>query len=367
MRERRQPSALNGAGGTLMRRRPDALISRRNWHDTREYLDYCAEVKQTTVGTVSVYRGALDLVLDWARDCPLPACDQLRPTFAAWLAERDLAISYQTKTCSVCRNYLVWAKTHWDRYTGLSIDAVNAIRPARGADAVHELEIYTLENVRAITALRPDNLTERRDIAAVAFLFLSGMRAGAFASLPIAAVDLDHWMIMQWPSLGVRTKNSKAANTYLLAIEDLREVVLGWDELVREQLPAKAPWYALIDQSGRAFAADQTPGERRGIGLNQRLRALCIRAGVAYRSCHKLRHGHAVFALSRVRTMDEFKAVSQNLMHNAMQTTDTIYAELLDDQVGSVITRLTDTPNRDDHVLRLVRELIARIDSGAIP
>jgi hypothetical protein len=42
------------------------------------------------------------------------------------------------------------------------------------------------------------------------------MRAGAFSTLPISAVDLSSRTIKQWPALGVKTKNGKSATTYLL-------------------------------------------------------------------------------------------------------------------------------------------------------
>jgi len=352
---------------TVMSRHADALILRRNWRDTRAYLAYCTEVRQTTLGTASVYRGALDLLLRWSRDCALPSSHRLRPTFPVWLAGRALSISYQAKTCAIVRGYLSWAKAHYPRYDSLPPDLIDATRAARPDSQPHVPELYSVDDVRRILDLQTDTLTQRRDLAAVAFLFLSGMRVGAFVSLPIEAVDLDRWMVKQWPALGVRTKGSTAANTWILPIVDLRVTIQHWDKLVRRSLPASAPWYALVDQGGHTFAVDQTPGRRRGIALNQRLRILCDRAGIPYRSAHKLRHGHAVYALRRTTTMEEFKAVSQNLMHSTMQTTDAIYAALLDEDVGSVITNLADVPEGGDPVLALLRELQAQLQPAAGP
>ena len=68
---------------------------------------------------------------------------------------------------------------------------------------------------------------------ALVFWFLSGIRIGAFVSLPLAAIDIDNLKIKQWPKLGVRTKFKKHATTFLLNIPELPGVVLGWDQEVR--------------------------------------------------------------------------------------------------------------------------------------
>jgi hypothetical protein len=51
------------------------------------------------------------------------------------------------------------------------------------------------------------------------------------------------------------------------------------------------------------------------------MRQLCDRAGVAY----KRPHAHAVWALSHAGSVADLKAVSQNLMHKSLFTTDEIY------------------------------------------
>jgi len=288
----------------------------------------------------------------------------LRPIFPVWLAQENRSPPYLRKTCDICRGFLTWAKAHWSRYDSLDPDFIASLRPPRGQDQVRERLIYDIEEVRRLVLQRPRNLTEEREMAATAFLFLSGMRIGAFCTLPIAAVDLNtrSGRIKQWPSLGVHTKNGKAANTYLLPIADLRQVVRLWDTKIREHLPPSAPWYALIDNCGREFALHQRPGNHRPSGYNKRLRQLCERTGINYRSAHKLRHGFAVWALKRVHTMDEYKAVSENMMHSTMQITDSTYARLVDGDVASVISKLDPNRAQDDLVQELARLLLAALN-----
>lgn len=54
------------------------------------------------------------------------------------------------------------------------------------------------------------------------------MRATAFGTLPIKCVDIAARKVSQLPTMGVKTKNRKAAITTLLDIPDLLEVVTDW-------------------------------------------------------------------------------------------------------------------------------------------
>ena len=174
-------------------------------------------------------------------------------------------------------------------------------------------------------------------------LFLSGMRASAFVSAPIQAFDLQKRCVYQWPKeYGVRTKNSKKATTFLLPIPELLKVVETWDRQVRTVLPRTTPWYAPIKSEwGDQSFSQEAPGTHRNLALNKRLKVLFEAAGMVYKSAHKFRHGHAVYGLQQAKTMANYKAVSMNLMHEDIRTTDGIYARLVSDEVKSRIASLT--------------------------
>lgn len=44
--------------------------------------------------------------------------------------------------------------------------------------------------------------------------------------------------------------------------------------------------------------------------------------GLPYHSPHAFRHGHAVYALKLAENISQLKAISQNLMHANLSTTD---------------------------------------------
>jgi integrase len=172
-------------------------------------------------------------------------------------------------------------------------------------------------------------------------LFLSGARASAFTTLPILAVDLQEKTLRQWPEVGVATKNSKRATTFLLPIPELNEVIQVRDKIVRGRLPSTAPWYTPVtSQWADQSVVETVPGINRHQALDKRLRRLFKQAGLPYKSAHKFRHGHAVYGLQHAQTMADYKAVSMNLMHEDIKITDEIYAPILSHEVQMRIIRL---------------------------
>ena len=70
------------------------------------------------------------------------------------------------------------------------------------------------------------------------------------------------------------------------------------------------------------------------------------RAGLPYRLAHKFRHGHAVYGLLRAGTTTNYKALSENMMHADIWTTDDTYAMLLSEEVRKRIAGLFSTTDQ---------------------
>ena len=73
---------------------------------------------------------------------------------------------------------------------------------------------------------------------------------------------------------------------------------------------------------------------------DKNLEKLCLMAGVDYKSAHAFRYGHINFGMSHAKNMQEFKAVSLNVMHGSMDITDKIYSRMNIDTVNETITNL---------------------------
>ena len=111
------------------------------------------------------------------------------------------------------------------------------------------------------------------------------------------------------------------------------EVVTRWDQRARAQLSPESLWYATLTSDGMKISSTIRAFDKRHNTVEKDVRLICRRANVPYLSPHKLRHGHAVYGLKNARTIEELKAVSQNIMHASMTITDGIYANLLTNEV----------------------------------
>lgn len=359
-----------------MKRRAGALINRRNYTETREYLAFCRDVRQNNQKSVDLARVTLDHLLQWATETPFHRAPDLRPILPVYLAERDLSPAYLDKLFSITRAFFTWARERDpERYAAVKVDWVAGLRSRRGPGRIVERELFSLDQVRALLNFTPARRIERRDRAMAAFLFLSGMRAGAFVSLPVRSVVLDYRpsatdslmiLVRQWPDWGVCTKNAKAANTYLLPhpeLEDLREIVRAWHTEVLNGVGERGMWWALLDPDGETFSSVQEPGDNRRNGLARRLRWLCKRAAVPYMSPHKLRHGHIVWAEGQCHSIAEFKAVSQNVMHESMSLTDARYSVLTEGELAQRLAGIGVDVERlasDDALLNALAEALFR-------
>ena len=62
--------------------------------------------------------------------------------------------------------------------------------------------------------------------------------------------------------------------------------------------------------------------------------------GLPYHSPHKFRHGNANYSIKKGKGLEDFKAISQNLMHSNLSITDGIYGILSSQDVGDAIKNL---------------------------
>lgn len=348
------------------------MVNRGNYHLIQAYLDHLRAVKQLNDSTVGRYRCYLRHLLLWADDTSFNQISGVRPTFPDFLANGNadhpadpLAPMTLKKIVQTTKRFLTWSKLNHPRdFRNVSGAWIEDLCPPRHAQPEKEHVFVTLEEALQLARVETEagDLVRQRDQAAAALLYVSGMRAGALGSLPLQALDVSHREVKQWPSLGVKTKWGKSATTYLLEIPELLAVIERWDTCVRAQLPATAMWYTpIIIRWGEQILDTGPAGIHRSTAVGKRLRRLFVTAGLDCKSPHKFRHGHAVYALQRARTMADYKAVSMNLMHDDIRVTDGIYATLLGDEVRQRIAGLagqpTALPSVDSDLAQLLRGL----------
>jgi integrase len=210
-----------------------------------------------------------------------------------------------------------------------------------------------------VDKLKAFKFLKRRIRAAAVFMYLSGIRIGAFISLPIKAVDLENRFICQYPSMGVHTKNSKSAKTVLYPIPELFDVIKEWDKEVRAVLPDDGYWFAPLSPKTGEIDNQNTQYKESRVSLARRnLSNWLSKVGLPYHSPHKFRHGHVHYGQDHVRNQGDYKAISQNVMHSTTGITDQFYSNVDDMEKRNRIDSMLGNKLADDSASQDYRDFL---------
>jgi integrase len=296
-------------------------------------------------------------LLEWMEEKPFEKAPGIRPTLPEYMLtirldgkEETLSFSYIKKTIRAAYRFFGWVIKHRIGYRDITQSWLDTLKPSRMPIEYKEHEAVTLDEIRAIAKAPVFTIRDKRIRAAAVLWFLSGIRVGAFVTLPIMAVDLDNLKIKQWPRLGVRTKFKKHATTDILNIPELLDVVREWDKEVRAALPDKGLWFAPYSpETGKIDNKITRAGEYRYQRPAKDLKVWLQRVGLPYHSPHKFRHGFAVIALKNAKDIQALKAVSQTLMHSNLSITDGVYGILsqidVSDKMAEIGQKITSANN----------------------
>ena len=309
------------------------MINRQNWKLIREYLKYRRDFDQISKESRRLEESRLRHFLEWANDQPFDRVVKIRPTFPEYVLhnridgkDESLSYVYTEKVIRTAYRFLKWLTTHKRGFATIDKFYIDTLKPPPMEKYYKEHEAVTIDEIRAIASAPVETLGERRIRASAVLWFLSGIRIGAFVSLPLEAVDLDNLAIKQWPKLGVRTKFQKRATTFLLNIPELLEVTDEWNKEVRDICGDDGLWFAkLSPDSGKIIPGARKAGEHRSSIASRDLKQWLKKVNLPYHSPHKFRHGHAVYAIKMAKDIAAFKAISQNLMHSNLSITDGVY------------------------------------------
>lgn len=326
------------------------LVNRKNYILVNEFIEYEKLTKNHSQLTQKRHYSYLKHLLNWAGNTYFANVHDKEPTFIKYL---DFQISQKTngplsretwkKILGLTARLFIWAKLKKKDFKYFPETWIDYLTIPKHVRESEDRNLVTFEDIMQIAKLDIplENLALHRDQAAAIFLFLSGMRASAFVTLPIEAVDMKNRSINQSTRLGVKTKNGKSQITYIYNIKPFIAIIQDWDVLVRSHLSPNSPWYAPIKNTWGIHEFSQgSPGNNRNQTLNKRLRLLFKKANLPYRSAHKFRRGHLVHGLNHAKTIDRYKAISENLMHKNITITDQYYGKLSDQDRKSKIDGL---------------------------
>lgn len=348
------------------------MINRTNWKNVCAYLEYRRDVDLISETSQRLEESWLRHVLEWADEKPFTQVSKIRPALPEYIVSArlegngdKLSPVYVRHIIRSSYRFFLWLSKHRRGFSVITQAWLDTLKPPKMTEEGEEHEYVTLDEVRAIAKAPVETIRERRIRAAAVFWFLSGIRIGAFVTLPLAAVDIDNLTIKQWPKLGVKTKFGKHATTYMLDIPDLLRVVKAWDNEVRSVLLEKGLWFAPISpETGLIDPAITIAGKHRSIRARKDLENWLKRVGLPYHSPHKFRHGNAVYSLKNAKDISMLKAISQNLMHANLSVTDGVYGVLSEADVKDQIEKLTADDLRidagdEDELKGLVKRLLA--------
>jgi len=345
------------------------MINRQNWKLVCEYLKYRRDFDQISKKSQRLEESRLRHLLEWANDFPFERVVKILPSFPQYILNiridgrsGSLSPIYVEKVIRAAYRFFKWVTNHKRGFTSLNQIYLDTLKPPKMENEKKEHEAVTIEEIRAIAKASVTTIGERRIRASALFWFLSGIRIGAFVSLPLLAVDLSSFSVKQWPKLGVRTKFKKRATTFLLNIPDLVEVVREWDMEVRNICGDNGLWFAqLSPDTGKIIPYAMRAGEYRSSIATRDLKQWLEKVGLPYHSPHKFRHGNAVYSIKLAKDIAALKAVSQNLMHSNLSITDGVYGILsetdIQEQILSLGKTITQGENKEE-IVALLKQLL---------
>jgi integrase len=237
-------------------------------------------------------------------------------------------------------------------------------KDVRVAKASREQPVPTIEQIRHVVFSMPTRTDiELRNRALIAFIFLTGARDGAVASMKLKHVDISAECVSQ-DAREVRTKFSKTFPTYFFPVGgEVRQVVSDWITHLRETL-LWSPDDPLFPATKVEIGADQQFAAS-GLDRKQWTNATPIRrifrdaftaAGLPYFPPHSFRKTLVQLGQKVCRTPEQFKAWSQNLGHEQVLTTFASYGAVASYRQAEIIGSLAKATQPDADLLSAMQE-----------
>jgi len=333
------------------------MINKKNWKLTKAYLEDRLHVDQISVGSWKLEQTYIRYLLEWADSTPFSKALSINPTFPEYMhtarldgKDEPASPAHTKKVLATARRFFLWLIDNDRESRSIKLSWINKIKAKRLSDVPQTKEYVTLEEILKIAQAPAENLVERRIRAATVFWYLSGIRIGAFVTLPIKAIDLENRFVFQFTSSGVHTKNSKSAKTILYPIPELLEVCKACDKEIRQVLPEDGFWFPpLLPDTGEINPNCREPNDTRVMIARKNLKTWMEKVGLPYHSPHKFRHGHVHFGQAHSKTQEDYKAVSQNVMHSTTGITDQFYSNIDDDMKKNRIDSMFENGENKDN------------------
>ncbi len=204
--------------------------------------------------------------------------------------------------------------------------------------------IHVLENMPVSTDI------EKRNRALIAFTLLTGVRDSALASLKIKHVNLIEESLFQ-DAREVNTKFSKTFTTYFFPVGELPlNIVKNWINYLTKELLFSVeeplfPKTKIENSKNRKFEATGLLREnwQTASSIREIFKQAFVNAGLPYYNPHSFRNTLVRLGERECKTIEEFKAWSQNLGHEGVLTTLYSYGEVQDYRQAEIFKNARET------------------------
>lgn len=196
----------------------------------------------------------------------------------------------------------------------------------------------------------------RRDRALLAYLFITGARISAAITMKLGLVDIEKKIVHQNYTSGVETKFGYDIETTIPNIyPELTAIFFDWvkelyelgftalDPLFPKGKPAKKEGYSEFTKS-----TDLSHEMLSMTSAERIVKSCCRKAGFPEYHCHSFRDAHIYYAFKLARNGIEMKAISRNVGHLSLGTTDREYAGMTDEEVHDIMFNLKPTQGLND-------------------
>jgi len=244
-------------------------------------------------------------------------------------------------------------------------------KDVRIAKATREKPVPTLDQVHAVLARMPAGTDiEKRNRALIGLALLTGARGAALASLKLKHIDLEQGSIFQ-DAREVKTKGSKTFTTWFCPVEgDALQIVTDWCEHLRKRLlwgeddPLFPKTQIGLGEQGGFQAVGLAREHWSGTGpIRTIYKDAFTAAGLPYFNPHCFRHALVRLGEQICPTIESFKAWSQNIGHERVQTTLMTYGTVPAARQAELIREMGKprTENEDERLAEIVADAVKKM------
>jgi site-specific recombinase XerD len=294
-------------------------------------------------------------------------------------AGKQPSVRKQAQILKHLKAFFAWLGTQSGYKSAITRDKIQYFNPDRKqrlltAMSVKSKEYPSMEYVQQlVNSIEIRNDIDRRDRAIIIFLFLTGMRDLAVATMRVGLFDPQKMRVEQDPEQGVRTKFGKRISTTLFGFDqNMCKELVSWHTYITGTLgfmpsaPLFPKTHTVRNSDSQLFESIDVCPEfwTSATGIRKMLKARSLAAGLPYYYPHLFRDTTKALAYSFCRTGEELQAVSDNLGHDKIDTTVFSYGKLSASRLSDVISSLGSKPIEQLEGLSPAAVEVARLLDG---